>query len=41
MAGGNKEVLDFIPPSLYKFKRRFLLKFYAGVAPPELNFSQT
>ena len=40
MAGGNKQVLDFFSPSLYKFKRRFLLKFYAGVAPPELKFSQ-
>ena len=46
VAGGNKVlVLLFFPPSLYKFKRRFLLKFYVAVTEhlvlPEFNFSQT
>ena len=40
----NYECQIFFPPSLYKIKRRFLLKFCVArqhLAPPELNFSQT
>ena len=33
MAGGNKLVLYF-PPSLYKFQKRFLLKFCVAIMTP-------